>query len=90
MRFFCSPKHNGNSGFAVNGDGLLHARELQFVRSKPISKTRTGVLTFGASSMTVDGSLCAMHLSATRTHCIPVLRGASDRVSRAMFGLAIS
>lgn len=59
MRFFCSPKHNGNSGFAVNGDGLLYARELLFVRWKPISKTRTGVLTFGASSMTADGeSMC--------------------------------
>ena len=27
VHFFCSQKLNGKSGFAVNGDGLLYARE---------------------------------------------------------------
>jgi hypothetical protein len=60
VHFFCSPKHNGNSGFAVNGDGLCYARELLWsVRWKLISRIRTGVLTIGTSSMTVDGeSMC--------------------------------
>ena len=77
MRFFCSQKLNGKSGFAVNGDGLLHARrpcpleaDFQNTNGRGASDVRSVY-----SSMTDDGQSMCIALSLASTHRIVVLRG---------------
>lgn len=80
MRFFCSQKLNGKSGFAVNGDGLFYARELCPLEADFQNTNGRGDVRSVYSSMTVDGqSMCiAFALSLASTHRISVLRGVSE------------
>ncbi len=80
MRLFCSQKLNGESGFAVNGDGLLYARgpcpleaDFQNTNGRGASDVRSVY-----SSMTVDGQSMCITLSLASSHRIAVLRCVSE------------
>lgn len=79
MRFFCSQKLNGKSGSAVNGDGLLYAREPRPLEADfQNTNGRGGDVRSVYSSMTVDGQSICIALSLASTHRIAVLRGLSE------------
>ena len=78
VRFFCSHKLNGNSGFAVNGDGLLYAREPCPLEADFQNTNGRGDVRSVYSSTTVDGQSMCIALSLASTHRIAVLRGVSE------------
>lgn len=90
MRFFCSQKLNGKSGFAVNGDGLLYAREPRPLEAESQNTNGRGDVRSVYSSMTVDGQSMCVALSLASSHRIAVLRGVSEWRLGLCNGLAIS
>jgi hypothetical protein len=80
VRFFCSQKPNGKSGFAVNGDGLLYAREPCPLEADFQNTNGRGDVRSVYGSMTVDGQSMCIALSLANNHRITVLRGVSDSV----------
>lgn len=73
MRFFCSQKLNGKSGFAVNGDGLLYAREpCPLEADFQNTNNGRGDVRSVYRSMTVDGQSMCITLSLASTHRIAV------------------